>query len=111
MMSEVGELGITFPSCRCGEKRFMEGGISTISEVISEKWVKTGKSGHFGEVIVAYAPDCRKFAARSSTRDHGGPHLFVSRSQSRFGRWMESTVSICPYLTSISIQFLEGDVL
>ncbi len=52
------------PSCRCGEKKFRAGGISTVSEAISASCWYPGKRGHFGAITVATAPDCLSFATR-----------------------------------------------
>jgi hypothetical protein len=57
---------------RSGEITFLEWGISSFSEAISEGRVNHGKHGHLGLMIVASAHDWRSFAARSSRGDHGG---------------------------------------
>jgi hypothetical protein len=82
-----------YPSRHSGEKRLLEGGISTVSEAISEIWANHGKRGHLGSMIVATATYLRSFAMRSSGKDHGGFHQLFSSRLSRSERWIESTVS------------------
>jgi hypothetical protein len=60
------------PSRSCGNMRFLEGNISTVSEAISERWANHGNCGQIGAMIVPPARDWRSFVVRSSRRDHGG---------------------------------------
>jgi hypothetical protein len=86
------------PSCRWGEKMFLVGGISIVSNAISDSCWNHGNLGHFGAMTVAAAPYCLSFAARSSSRDHGGLHHFTSFLHASSGRCRESTVSASPSL-------------
>ena len=69
-----------------------------VSSAISSICWNHGKRGQFGAMIVAAAPDCRSFAARSSSRHHGGLHQFTSALYSSSERCRESTASDSPSL-------------
>ena len=82
----------------CGEKRSRLGGISIVSAAIEDRWANHGFLGQYGAITVAAAPDCRSFAARSSSRHHGGLHQFTSALHISSERCRESTASDSPSL-------------
>ena len=64
------------PSCFCGKKRSVLGGISTVLLDISERWIDHGFLGQEGAMTLASAPELRSLTTKSSSNSQGGLHQF-----------------------------------